>query len=199
MSQQSTEPQPAGSSNKVSNWGFKVLIIIGVLMMMTALVGLLNQFRQTSSPGAAQAPSTGPLRVGIPMPAFTLSDLDGKQVKLSDYAGRVVMINAWATWCPPCEAEMPSLNTFYQQHRDSGFVILAINAGETREQAATFVSKYGLAFPILLDPNLALMDQFAIQDYPTSILVGKDGKIKVKHIGYLSPEAIEREILPQIQ
>lgn len=94
---------------------------------------------------------------------------------------------------------MPSLNTFYQQHRDSGFVILAINAGETREQAATFVSKYGLAFPILLDPNLALMDQFAIQDYPTSILVGKDGKIKVKHIGYLSPEAIEREILPQIQ
>ena len=93
---------------------------------------------------------------------------------------------------------MPALNTFYQQYRDKGFVILAVNAGETQALASDFAKSYGLTFPILLDPDQHLMDQLGIHDYPTSFLIGKDGVIKKVHIGMLTSGALEQEILPLI-
>ncbi len=77
-------------------------------------------------------------------------------MRLSDYAGKVVLLNAWATWCPPCKAEMPDLNAYYHAHQDEGFVILAINAGDSASVAAAFADQIGLSFPVLLDPNTDL-------------------------------------------
>jgi thiol-disulfide isomerase/thioredoxin len=133
------------------------------------------------------------------MTSFTLPDLAGQQVKLSDYAGRIVLINAWATWCPPCRAEMPDLETLYQKHHSTGFVVLAINVGETRDQAAGFANQLGLTFPILLDQDERLMDTLGIRDYPTSILVDGNGIIKAVHVGMLTPEMLNREIVPLIK
>ncbi len=180
-----------------------ILVLGGVLLMVIAASGLILQPQTQAADTSTDVPGTvlynGPARVGSRMQDFTLVDITGKQVSLRDYAGRPVLINAWATWCPPCQAEMPDLNAFYQKYRAGGFVVLGVNAGETQDVAAGFAKKLGLTFPILLDTDEALMDSLSIQDYPTSILVGKDGNIKAVHVGMFTAEMLNQEILPLIK
>ncbi len=181
-----------------------IMVLGGVLLMLAAVSGLVLRSReQAQASEEATIPQSalynGPARIGSRMRDFTLVDMNGKQVKLSDYAGRPVLINAWATWCPPCQAEMPDLNAFYQKYRASGLIILGIDAGETRDVVVDFLKKQNISFPILLDSNEALMDSLGIQDYPTSILVGKDGNIKAIHVGMYTAETLDQEILPLIR
>ncbi len=164
------------------------MIVVGVLLVAAAVLLLVTQSGGTES--------LGPPRIGARLGNFTLTDLSGKLVQLSDFAGRPVLINTWATWCPPCQAEMPDLNAYYLAHRNEGFVILAINAGETNAQASAFATRLGLSFPILLDPTETLMDALHIADFPTSILVGKDGVVKAIHVGRLTPAMLQNEISP---
>ena len=164
------------------------IIAIGVLLVAAAILLLLAN--------RGDAASLGPARKGALLGNLTLTDVNGKQVQLSDYAGRPVLINAWATWCPPCQAEMPDLNAYYKAHSSQGFVILAINAGESSAQASNFANQLGLTFPILLDPSESLMDALHIADFPTSILVGRDGVVKAIHIGRMTPAMLEEEISP---
>jgi peroxiredoxin len=170
----------------------KVIIAGGLLIFSAALAGLFLVGRADSPP--ADRSAAGPAVIGEPLRNFQVEDLQGSPVQLADYAGRMVLVNFWATWCPPCQREMPDLNAFYLKHRGSGFVVLAVNTGETREQAAGFAEEAGLQFPILLDPQQALSDSLAIHDFPTSILVGPDGTVKVVHIGLFSAQALESEI-----
>ncbi|OIO93637.1 MAG: hypothetical protein AUK03_07975, partial [Anaerolineae bacterium CG2_30_64_16] len=135
-------------------------------------------------------------RVGAALRNFTLTDLSGKQVQLSDYAGRPVLINAWATWCPPCRAEMPALHDFYQDHQAEGFTLLAVNAGEAPAQVQGFIQQAGFTFPVLLDPNITLLTDLGIRSFPTSILVGRDGKVKTIHVGMLTADQLQTEIAP---
>ena len=165
-----------------------VLVGLGGLLLLTAAVLLYLSNR----------PAVGFPRVGSRMVNFSLRDLDGNEVHLRDYAGRTVLINAWATWCPPCRAEMPMLVGAYQERQGSGFTILAINAGETREEAAAFALEYDMEFPVLLDSDSALLDSLLIDSLPTTILVGPDGVVKAVHIGVLSPEAFAELIAPLI-
>lgn len=143
-------------------------------------------------------PALGPARVGKPLGDFSLSDINGKTVHLSDYTGKTVLVNAWATWCPPCKAEMPDLNAYYQTHQADGFMLLAVNAGDPASDAAAFASQKGLAFPVLLDPNTRLLNSLGIYDFPTSILVGTDGVVKAIHVGMFTPQALEAEITPYL-
>lgn len=164
---------------------------IGLLVAGLILIGglLLVLDRSTTVP-------TGPARVGAALPDFTLTELSGKQVKLSDYAGHPVLINAWATWCPPCRAEMPALHDFYREHWADGFALLAVNAGETQAQVRSFIQQTGFTFPVLLDPNTALLTDLGIRSFPTSILVGRDGKVKTIHVGMLTADQLQTEIAP---
>ena len=132
------------------------------------------------------------------MEDFKLTDIHGKTVRLSDFAGKAVLINAWATWCPPCKAEMPDLNAYYQAHQDEGFVILAVNAGDSASQAAAFASQKGLAFPVLLDPNTRFLTSLGVRSFPTSILVGSDGVVKTIHVGMFTPQSLDAEITPYL-
>jgi peroxiredoxin len=143
--------------------------------------------------------SVRPPQVGSKLGDFSLQSITGETIRLSDYEGRPVLINTWAIWCPPCKAEMPLLNEYYQAHAAEGFVILAINAGDTQAEAAGFASQNSLQFPILLDPGTQLLDQMAIHSFPTSILIGRDGLVKAIHIGLLTPQSIEAEITPYIK
>lgn len=137
-----------------------------------------------------------PPRVGAPLSSFSLTDIQGNKVKLSDYKGKVVLVNAWATWCPPCRAKMPDLNAYYQAHQTDGFMVLAVNAGDPLSSAAAFAQSNGLAFPVLLDPDLQLLDGFGIHSFPTSIVVGRDGRVKTIHVGMFTPQALETEVTP---
>ncbi len=168
-----------------------VLIAVGVLVLAVVLVIALTAGGQGEAQAAVQ-----PARVGARLNDFSLVDISGQRVSLSDFRGQVVVLNAWATWCPPCRAEMPALNAYYQAHREEGFVILAINAGDAAADAAAFAKSYNLAFPVLLDPDLALLDGLQVHSFPTSILIGRDGVIKDIHIGLFTPEQIEAKISP---
>ena len=129
---------------------------------------------------------------------FSLTDINSKTVHLSDYAGKAVLNNAWATWYPPCKAEMPDLNAYYQAHQADGFVLLAVNAGDPASDAAAFASQKGLAFPVLLDPNTSLFTSLGVHSFPTSILVGLDGVVKTIHVGMFTSVALEAEVTPYL-
>ena len=167
-----------------------LLFISGAGLVLLALAVLLIR---NPAPQVA-----GPAKIGAALGNFSLKDIHGATVQLSDFAGKTVLVNAWATWCPPCKAEMPDLNTYYQAHQDEGFVILAINAGDPVGDAAAFAEQNRLAFPVLVDPNTALLDSMRINSFPTSILVGSDGLVKSIHIGMFTPETLEQEITPYL-
>jgi peroxiredoxin len=168
------------------------LFIAGGLLLVVAIwLLLVNQ-----SPSAA---SIEPARKGQPLSDFSLKDLGGNAVRLSDYAGQVVLINAWATWCPPCVAEMPDLQAYYQAHRAENFIILGINAGDSLSTASAFASQKGITFPILLDPNVDLLTNLGVHSFPTSILIGADGVVRSIHIGMYTGDDLESEITPYLR
>ena len=170
-----------------------MLILAGICFVLAAGLLILN-----TSSATDQVSVSGPAQVGTRFGDFSLADISGGRQSLVNYAGRPVILNIWATWCPPCKAEMPALNTYYQAHQKDGLVILGVNAGETRDQAAVFAQTYGLSFPILLDPEEKVMEAAHINDYPTSILIGRDGLVKAVHIGMLTPALLETEFTPNL-
>jgi peroxiredoxin len=167
-----------------------ILFVIGGLLVVVA-VGFLFSGKPSSQ-------VMDPAQIGKLLGDFSLTDISGQTISLSDYARKVVLINTWATWCPPCKAEMPDLNAYYQAHQDEGFVILAINAGDSASDAADFASQKGLAFPVLLDPNTSLLTSLGVHSFPTSILVGADGVVKAIHVGMFTLESLENEVTPYI-
>ena len=125
-----------------------------------------------------------PLRVGDPAPNFTLPGLDGKMVSLSDHRGHVVLVNIWATWCPPCVDEMPSMEKLYQELKDENFEILAISIDALGEKAvAPFMKKYNLSFPALMDPDGTVKTLFQTTGVPESFIINHQGILIEKVIG----------------
>lgn len=117
---------------------------------------------------------------------FSTTNVAGHQVSLSDYRGHVVMLNFWATWCPPCRAEMPVIESAYQQYRSQGFIVLAVNNAERADQVSAFVSQFQLTFPVLLDYSSNISQQFGIKGYPTSLFLDPKGNLYATHQGMLT-------------
>ena len=133
------------------------------------------------------------LNIGDVAPDFELQTLDGEQVKLSDYRGNPVMINFWATWCPPCRAEMPDMEKF---HQDTDVVILAVNLTDSEARLVNvrnFVEDYELTFDVLLDTDVAVADLYAIQPIPTTYMVDPDGVISYRVFGAMNYELMVQE------
>ena len=125
------------------------------------------------------------------VPDFTVPTLHGETVRVSDFKGQVVMLNFWATWCPPCKAEMPAIQAAYKQYHDQGFNVLAINNGETVAQVQPFASTLALSFPIGLDTDASLQRTFAIKGYPTSIFISGAGEVYATHTGMLTAQQLD--------
>ncbi len=124
--------------------------------------------------------------VGHLAPDFTLKTFEGGTVRLSELRGqKVVLINFWATWCPPCRLEMPTMQQIYSEHKDRGFEILAVNIESDAEQAISdFVKELRLTFPILLDPDMKVTRKFRVIGLPVSVLIDRQGIVRAKEIGY---------------
>jgi len=133
--------------------------------------------------------------VGELLPDFALTDLSSNIVRLSDHRGKVVLVHVWATWCPPCVEEMPSMETLYQTLPRNRFEILAIGIdGDGRESVEPFMKEKGLTFPALLDPESTIGMSYGITGVPESFIVDKNGVLVRKIIGsidWASPKAIE--------
>lgn len=132
-------------------------------------------------------------------PDFAVPDLAGQAVRLSGLRGQVVLVNLWATWCPPCREEMPSMQKLYQRLKGRGFVLLAVSQDENGKAAVEpFVRDLGLTFPVLIDPEHQVGDRYQVWGYPESFLIDREGRIAERIIGprdWASPDqvaAVER-------
>lgn len=142
------------------------------------------------------------LSEGMTAPDFTLKTLDGKEAKLSDYRGQPVLLNFWASWCPPCKAEMPHMEEFYKEHKDQPFTILAVNLtnmDKGMDEITSFADDYGLTFPILLDEDGAIGTEYQAHAIPTSYVIDPDGVIAHKITGPMSKDMLKDMIIPLMQ
>jgi len=149
----------------------------------------------TISPELAEQTSTQ--SSAAPALGFNLNNLDGENVALSDHLGKAVMVNFWATWCPPCRNEMPIIQNFAAAHPDQ-LVVLAINAGEESPEVENFVNSHNLdAINFLMDPTNSIYDLYRLRGLPTSLFIDAEGLLQGVHIGELN-EAYLAEYLAGI-
>jgi cytochrome c biogenesis protein CcmG/thiol:disulfide interchange protein DsbE len=117
---------------------------------------------------------------------FSLESLDGETVSLSDLEGNVVLVNFWATWCPPCQAEIPDFEEAYRQRGGDGLVVLGVNVEEPASQVLPFVTDMGMTYPVLLDRDGRISREYRALGLPTSVLVDRDGVIRFRQEGILT-------------
>jgi peroxiredoxin len=136
---------------------------------------------------------------GGPAPNFTLKSLTGKNMKLSELVGNVVLINFWASWCGPCREEMPLLNDLHNRYEPLGFTVLGINVEEDVTAAKGFLKKFPADFPVLLDNTNRVSKQYKVVAMPTTVVVDRDGNMRFLHQGYKSgDEAKYRQIVKKL-
>jgi len=124
-----------------------------------------------------------PLKEGTEIVDFELQDLSGATRRLSDFRGKVVLLNFWATWCGPCRFEMPSMEKLYQRLNAKGFEIVAVNLQEDRSSVERFVDEYGLSFPILLDTTGRIGGTYGARSIPTTYIVDREGFVVAGTVG----------------
>jgi peroxiredoxin len=156
--------------------------IIPVLFIVAALAAVFGLQHVQKEAAAYDAPD------------FSLPDLDGNTHTLSEYKGKVVFLNLWTTWCPPCRMEMPAMERLYRHLRHRDFVLLAVSADEGgRDAVAPFVEELGLTFPVLLDPEGKLSPRYGVTGYPETFVIDRDGKVVNHTVGpadWQSPEMV---------
>ena len=125
---------------------------------------------------------------------FTLKDLDGKTVSLSDYKGKNVYLNFFATWCPPCRGEMPDIQKVFKKYKDQDFVVLAVDLGEDRDTVKSFIEKNKYSFKVLLDSDQTVGQQYSTNAIPVSIFINKKGNIVAKKVGAMTSGEMELNV-----
>ena len=126
-----------------------------------------------------------PPSVGLPAPDFTLVDMDGQAFQLSTFRGKPVVVNFWATWCPPCRAEMPLFEKYAQKYA-TDLVVVGVNELESHETVQSFVAAFGIHFPIVLDARGEAALLYYTQSYPVTFFISADGILRAQHLGELN-------------
>lgn len=137
--------------------------------------------------------------IGTPAEDFHLSDLDGKPQSLSQYRGKVVLVNFWATWCKPCTTEMPAMQAMYDKLREKGFVVLAINELEDEAKVREHIKQYGHTFPVLMDRDNKIANQFGVFGLPVSVFIDGKGVVQEYIKGGLLTEQVILDVVARIQ
>jgi peroxiredoxin len=175
-----------------------ILIGVGLIAIAFAFVLLLPRTDDKASSAAEprEIPASIPGEMNYPAPSLELTDLRDQTVSLADYQGHWVLVNNWATWCPPCRAEMPELNAYYEAHKDAGFVLIGISSGDTKDQIEDFIQEYELNFPMWQDPTSASLRAFRMDYLPSSFVIDPSGTVRLAWTGAVSLDTLETYITP---
>jgi peroxiredoxin len=166
---------------KEKQFDYRAAVVIFLLIAGLLVLLLLNQNKSYNN-----SVKIVPIAVGLPAPDFTFPGMDGKMVSLSDFRGKVVLVNIWATWCRSCVDEMPSMEKLYQKLKGEDFEILAVSIDSLgAEVVAPFMKKYKLTFPALIDSAGAIRMGYRTTGVPESFIIDKDGILVKKIIGSL--------------
>jgi peroxiredoxin len=186
-------------SNKSSRRSivFITLIALGVFLLGAGLIPLLVNAQQNVLENST--PIIPPATVNYPAPNLELVDLQGRQVSIEDYRGQVILVNNWATWCPPCRTEMPELQAYFTVHAAEGFVVVAIESGEPADQVATFVQEFGMTFPVWLDPQSKAQEIFNNWDLPSTYIIDRQGIVRLSWTGGINSPTLEQYVTPLLE
>lgn len=168
--------------------------VLAVAMSLSLLCGVFAQSAWDSVFAMASRPPVA----GTPAPDFELPNLTGETVSLSEHRGRIVLLNFWATWCKPCVKEMPAMQKVYEELRDQGFVVLAINELEDEAKVRAHISEHGHTFPVLLDHNNRVANMYGVRGLPVSVFVDRAGRVRDFVKGGLLTEPIIRKTVTRI-
>jgi thiol-disulfide isomerase/thioredoxin len=169
--------------------GVAVAIILGAIWVLQG--GQLEESsQQATSITLAGAIGGTPPHPGDIAPNFTLQGLNGAPVALNDLRGHPVMLNFWASWCPPCRAEMPDLVKASREYRDRGLVVLAVNFGEDQDTVQHYANVLGMDFPIVLDRESAVSNRYNLTGLPTSYFIDGEGTVRDLNSGPLTEKAL---------
>ena len=164
--------------------GFGVLIFFGILGRESALK--VSELTQRSSQDRLPT-------MNAPAPNFELMNISEEVVSFDEYLGKPILLNFWATWCAPCRIEMPVIQNSFDEY-DGELSVIAINNAESKEDVRAFVDEFGLTFDILLDPEAEIQRLYQINGYPTTFIIDSDGVIRVRHIGLITDDQLDRYI-----
>lgn len=170
-------------------------LYITILAAALAWIFLSADRAGTSTAGEIPAP-----REGFLAPDFSLQTLEGETVTLSELRGQAVLVNLWATWCPPCRAEMPAIQKLYEEYKDQGFMVLAVNMTyqDNPQAVLPFTQENNLTFPILLEETGEMARKYELRSLPSSFFVNRNGTIQEVVIGGPMSEALLRTRLESI-
>jgi thiol-disulfide isomerase/thioredoxin len=174
--------------------------IVMTLLVGAAIAGLVWVFDRPGTASSQSVTVTASSRgsapkVGKPAPDFELTLVDGTKVKLSDYRGHPVWINFWASWCPPCRAENPDIETVYNAHKDGdGLVLLAAAIGEGRDAVAGYMQRADLHYPVGTDSDTQIAADYRVLGIPTHVFIDREGIVRDIRVGAMSKKTMEKKV-----
>ncbi len=177
------------------------MIVVGIGIILIGLVALFTMPEKSADTGAQEQEeySSIPMPVDYDAPPLALTDLNGKEESLTDYQDRVVLVNLWATWCPPCKAELPVLQAYFAAHQAEGFIIIGIDSQEKSDIVAKYIKTTDVSYPIWLDPKGEASMAFNSYTLPSSFVIDRNGKVRLAWTGAISKAMLEKHVTPIIQ
>ena len=177
-----TVVSPAEVSQEDRRGGWTQALAYGLVLFLLVLVGWRLRKVQQGPVDRGQAPD------------FTLTTFDGQTITLSALRGQVVIINFWASWCPPCREEAPYLEQTWRKYRDQGVVFLGVDYVDTEPEALAYIAEFDITYPNGPDIGTRIAQAYNIQGVPETFYVAKDGTLRGMHIGPLQPPELDRKI-----
>jgi cytochrome c biogenesis protein CcmG, thiol:disulfide interchange protein DsbE len=175
------------------------LVVLMVVLLL--LFGKKDGVEQQSASAGSSSPSSysvNPVEVNYAAPELVLENVDGSSESLEDYRDKVVLVNNWATWCPPCKAEIPTLQEYYKAHSEEGFVIIGVEAGEPQAEVAKFVKSSVITYPIWIDLENASLRAFGASGLPNSYVIDRKGMVRLTWVGEINFAMLEKYVTPII-
>jgi len=170
-------------------------VTLGVLLIAFAFLATVSPKTNNNTEASN---SVVPVKVSYAAPELSLQNIKGETEALTDYRNKVVLVNNWATWCPPCKAEMPTLVAYHNEHAADGFTVIAIEAGEPVDVVSQFADSFNMPFPVWLDPNSASLRAFGNGTLPNSYVIDRSGTVRYAWTGEISKAMLEKYVTPLI-